>query len=125
MSAVFKFAAVTVLVAFIGGCTSQVFEGYVGKSITEPMLDYGKPTSVFDMPNGQKAFQWQIDTTGAIPVTTPSYATVQSSNGWAQVSGTQTNYIPYSNSCTYTLFAEPQGKDWTVVSFREPRFGCE
>lgn len=106
-------------------CASQIMQGYVGKSVTEPMLDYGRPTSVFDLPNGQRAFQWQIQNSGVLPVSTPSTGTIYGSNGWATVTTTQTDYIPYSNNCVYTLLGEPRGDDWIIVDFRQPKLDCE
>lgn len=109
----------------LAGCASQIMEGYVGKSITEPMLDYGKPTSVFDLPNGQRAFQWNINNNGVMPITTPTTSTIYGTNGWASVTTNQTNYVPYSNNCVYTLMGEQRGDDWIVVGFRQPRLDCE
>ena len=121
-----KFIGLALTFCALAGCASQVMEGYVGKSITEPILDNGKPTSVFDLPNGQRAFQWQIDSRGVIPMTTPVTNTVYGPGGWASVTTTnQTRYVPYNNTCVYTLFGEKQGNDWIVVGFRKPRWDCE
>ncbi|QYX58611.1 hypothetical protein K1T73_11010 [Roseovarius sp. SCSIO 43702] len=100
-------------------------EGYVGKSITAPMLDYGKPTSVFDLPDGRRAFQWRIDESGYIPMSNPSTTSLYGANGWTSVTTTSTDYVPYSQSCLYTLFGKPKGKDWIVVGFKKPSWVCE
>ena len=112
-------------VVLLAGCASQVMQGYVGKSVTEPMLDYGRPTNVFDLPNGQRAFQWKMDVGGMMPMSTPSNSTIYGSGGWASVTTTSTTYVPYSNSCVYTLLGERSGKDWIIVDFRQPTMMCE
>ncbi|WP_262386386.1 hypothetical protein [Roseobacter fucihabitans] len=118
----FGLAAVLVSLA---GCASQIMQGYVGKSITEPMLDYGKPTGVFDLPDGTRAFQWNITESGVIPITNPTTSNIYGSGGWATVTSTSTSYQPYSQECVYTLVAKPGGEDWTVTGFRKPRLACE
>ncbi len=100
-------------------------EGYVGKSVSEPMLDYGRPAEVYDLPNGQRAFQWEMQSSGVMPVNSYGSANVYGSGGWATATTTQTNYVPYSQSCRYTLIGERDGNDWIIVSFRKPTLGCE
>ncbi|WP_227270313.1 hypothetical protein [Roseobacter weihaiensis] len=109
----------------LSGCASQVMQGYVGGSITEPMLDYGQPSGVFDLPDGARAFQWNITDSGVIPVSTPSTTNIYGSGGWATATTTSTTYQPYSQECVYTLLARPQGDDWIVTGFRKPRLACE
>lgn len=115
-----------VLVAAIGlsACASQVMQGYVGKSITEPMLDYGRPTDVFELGNNRRAFQWEITSSGSIPITTPSTSTIFGSGGWANVTTNTTTYSPYEQTCRYTLTAIASGEDWIVDGYREPTFMC-
>jgi len=117
--------ALLITLQILAACASEIMQGYVGKSITEPMLDYGRPTAVFDLPDGTRAFQWSIDSTGAIPITSPTTATAYGSAGWATITGTETTYVPYSQSCNYTLLAKPNGNDWVVVGFRKPQLMCE
>ena len=114
-----------VVLTLLSACASQIMEGYVGKSITEPMLDYGKPAHVFDLPDGRRAFQWKINNSGVFPMTSPSTGTIYGSGGWASVSTTTTTYVPFSNECVYTLFGKKSGKDWIVVGFMQPRVDCE
>lgn len=109
----------------LAACASQIMEGYVGKSITEPMLDYGRPTTVFNLPDGRRAFQWSITSSGAIPVTNTTNANVYGTTGWANVTTTSTSYQPFEQTCLYTLFGEAQGDDWIVTGFRQPTVWCE
>ncbi|WP_087207644.1 hypothetical protein [Yoonia vestfoldensis] len=109
----------------LAGCASAILESYVGKSITEPMLDYGRPTNVFDLGPDRRAFQWQMNTSGVIPMTTPTTSNIYGSGGWATITTNTTTYTPYSQSCLYTLTATRSGDDWIVDGFREPTFMCE
>ncbi|MEO1950534.1 MULTISPECIES: hypothetical protein [Thioclava] len=117
-----------VLIAFfmvLSGCASQIMDSYVGKSISEPVLDYGPPMNVLDLPDGSRAYQWKMSDSGAVPIVTPTTSTVYGPAGLATVSGSQTNWVPYSKTCVYTLLAKPNGKDWVVTGYRKPTFNCE
>lgn len=107
------------------GCASQILDSYVGKSITEPILDYGPPTSVIDLSDGRRAFQWARTNSGVIPISTPTTTTIYGSGGYATAYGTSTTYVPYSNDCVYTLTATRSGNDWIVDGFRPPSLACE
>jgi hypothetical protein len=109
----------------LASCASDVMESYIGKSISEPMMDYGRPADVFDLGNNRRAFQWIITTSGAMPMTSPSYGTIYGNGGWASVTTRSTTYVPYSQTCAYTLTAIKSGDDWIVDGFRKPTFGCE
>lgn len=107
------------------GCVSEQLESYVGKSVTEPMMDMGKPTNIIDLGNNRRAFQWQKVSSGVMPITTPAYGTIHGSNGWANLTATTTNYVPYATDCLYTVTATRKGSDWVVDGFRKPSFECE
>ena len=113
------------VVGLLAACASAILESYVGKSITEPMLDYGRPTAAFDLPNGTRAFQWKVNDSGVIPISNTSNSQIYGAGGWANVTTTTTEYTPYSQTCLYTLLAKPNGSDWTVVGFRKPSLVCE
>jgi hypothetical protein len=89
------------------------------------MLDYGRPSAVFDLPDGTRAFQWTVTSSGTIPMTDTSTSNVYGYGGWASVTTTNTTYSPYSQTCLYTLIGKQNGKDWIVTSFRKPTFFCE
>ena len=120
-----RFIALLIVSFGFAGCASEIMESYIGKSITEPMLDYGRPADVFDLGGGRRAFQWSVDSSGYMPISTPSYATIYGSGGWANVTTTSTSYMPYSQNCLYTLTATQRGNDWIVDGFRKPAMMCE
>lgn len=113
------------LAFFLSGCASQILESYVGKSVTEPILDYGPPSNVLELANGKRAYQWAVTNSGVMPMSSPTTVTAYGSGGYATAYGTSTTYIPYSNDCIYTLFASQKGKDWIVEGFRRPTLDCE
>ncbi|WP_424984314.1 hypothetical protein [Microbulbifer sp. S227A] len=120
-----KFFLAIAAAAAVSGCATQVMQSYVGKSITEPILDYGPPTNTLDLPDGQRAFQWAMTQSGVIPLTSYNTATAYGSGGVVTASGTSTTYAPYSNSCVYTLIGKKSGQDWIVTGFRKPTTWCE
>lgn len=108
----------------VAGCATAILDGYVGKSISEPILDYGPPVNVLELPDGRKAFQWAVNSSGVIPVTNYSSGTAWTGATSTYVTGTSTSYVPYSNRCVYTLYARPQGEDWIVTGYRQPSLDC-
>ncbi|KIC49205.1 hypothetical protein RA29_12190 [Tateyamaria sp. ANG-S1] len=109
----------------LSACASQVMEGYVGKSITEPMLDYGQPAAVFDLPDGRRAFQWSISSWGSVPIVSTDTRTSGGVGDWADVTRTRTISIPVEETCLYTLYGVPRGNDWIVTGYRQPSLDCE
>jgi hypothetical protein len=102
------------------GCASEIMQGYVGKDITEAVLDHGAPTNVVNLPDGRTAFQWSKTSSYTAPITTNiqaygNYATATSYGG-------NTSY----SECPYTLFAKPNSKkSYTIIGFKKPPIVCE
>lgn len=120
-----RLGSLVLIFSFLAGCASQIMEGYVGKSISEPMLDYGPPTSVIDLPDGTRGYQWSISSTGVTPIATPTTTTVYGSGGYAVATGSETTYLPWDQTCLYTLLAAQSGNDWVVTGYRQPSLMCE
>lgn len=114
-----------VLAAALSGCASQIMESYVGKSVKEPILDYGPPANVVELEDGRRAYQWRLTQSGAMPMSSPTYATVYAGGRVATAYGSTTTYVPYSQDCVYTLTARQQGGRWIVDGYRRPTLGCE
>ncbi|MCA1335566.1 hypothetical protein [Pseudooceanicola marinus] len=112
-------------VLLMTGCASSIMESYVGKSIQEPILDYGPPSHVMDISANRRAFQWSMTNSGVIPITTPTTTTVYGNGGYATAYSQSTTYVPHSNQCVYTLTAIKQGDDYIVDGFRKPTLMCE
>lgn len=109
---------------FLSGCASQIMDGYVGKDVSNAVLDYGPPFHVMDLPDGQRAFQWKMTSVGSVPTTTTVNATAYGNS----VYGTATTYGGgvYSQTCLYTLIGAKNGQgSYTVTGFRAPSLMCE
>ena len=115
------------LAAFLltGACASDIMQGYVGKPVEEPILDYGPPANVVEMSDGRRAYQWKIRSSGAFPIVTPTTSTIYGSGGVATIQSQTTSYVPFESDCLYTLTAARQGQTYVVDGFRKPRLGCE
>ena len=102
-------AFVFVVLLALASCTSQAMNGYIGGSITEPILDCGPPINILELDDGRRAYQWNVITSGYVPVSGP---------------GT-TTYVPYSDSCIHTLTARKVGDDYIVDGYRRTSFFCD
>jgi hypothetical protein len=114
----------SIAIISLSACATDIMKGYVGKSVTEVMLDYGRPADVFDLPDGRRAFQWSVDSSGVMPITNTNYGTVSGAGGWANLTTTSTSYVPYENTCLYTMTAKEEKGDWIIDGFREPSLMC-
>jgi hypothetical protein len=95
-------------------------EGYVGRDITEVVLDYGPPSASFDMPDGRTAFQWSITSS----FVAPTYATtnVYGNTAFTNISGGGVS----TQSCAYTLFGQENAQgSYTIVGYHPPNPFCE
>lgn len=139
-----RLVALSVVFA-LAACASQIMQGYVGKPLTETVLDYGPPVAAYDMDNETRAFVW----VRAKTFTSPGYASTTGSSrgtGTASVVGNTvaahgtsfydatTYYQPPRTStwsCNYVLLAKRNGNGiegpgaWTVTGFRSPQLRCE
>jgi hypothetical protein len=111
-------------ISILAGCATEVMKGYIGKPIQEPILDYGPPANIVELGGGRRGYQFQINSSGVIPMSTPSSSTIYGSGGYATVNTQSTSYVPYSSECLYTLTATKQGETYIVDGYRQPRFDC-
>ena len=50
-----KIIALPLLAFFaLSACATDIMQGYVGKSVQEPILDYGPPTNVVELDDGRR-----------------------------------------------------------------------
>ncbi len=88
------------------------------------MARHGQPTSEFDMPDGRRAFQWEIVEIDYTPnsVEWEEENTESGQRGEVHQSGGYAS----TSSCYYTFYAKKNGESgWHVVGFEKPRFECE
>ena len=131
-------------VTTLTGCASQIMKDYVGQTIDIPMSDYGMPATAWDMPDGKRAFLWQMgqsSTYGGISTTTGSmnsWGTVTPSGTGANINSSgsifaQTYNAPTfttTSTCGYVLYAKrihnmDSPASWEIVGFKKPRLECE
>lgn len=108
----------------VSACASQIMEGYVGRDITDAILDYGPPAYAMDMPDGTKAFQWKMTSSGV----TPAYTTLNTNyyGNSAFTTATTSGGIPYTSTCVYTLFGTKNANSsYTITGFKKPNLMCE
>ena len=108
----------------LSGCASTIMKGYVARDISSVVANYGPPINSFDLPNGQRAFQWEIIDTSYVPET----ITYDNQNGRGYRRGSEVRSGGYvkETACYYTFYASaaPNG-GWTITGFEKPSFDCE
>ncbi len=112
--------------ALLAGCAAPVLDQYMGRPVLDPMLDFGKPEAVFDLPDGQRAYQWKVEKQATRPSPTPVIGVGIGVGGghWGHVTTIGTSYETYTKTCRYTLIAARRGNDWVVTDQRKPAPGC-
>ncbi len=115
-----------VLAAMLMGCAPPVLDKYMGRPILDPMLDFGKPAEVFDLPDGRRAYQWEVSRQATRPSPRPviGVGIGVGRGGWGNVTTIGTSYETYTKSCRYTLIATRRGTGWIVTEQRRPAPGC-
>lgn len=101
-----------------------MLEGYVGKDVTEALMDMGPPDSVMDLPDKRRAFMWGQTASMQMPEQT-DFTAYRYGN---QVQGHATSYggNTVTWECNYTLIGQRNPRNsYTIVSFRKPGIECE
>lgn len=120
-------ACLVLLALVVGGCASQIMQGYVGKNVKEAMLDYGPPTNIIEMGPNERAYQWSMTDSVISPGATFNNGQVVALGQTASYSGTSyaTPTIIDENVCHYSLMAKQVGDEWIVTGYRKPQISCE
>lgn len=108
----------------LSGCASTIMKGYVSRDISAVVANYGPPINTFDLPNGQRAFQWEIIDTSYVPETI-TYDD-QDGRGYSRGSSIRSGGYVTETACFYTFYAIPgHNGGWTISGFEKPSFECE
>lgn len=83
------------IIAALSACASNVMQSLVGKSLSDVTAKYGPPANVIDGGTKGRGFQWQLGSS------------------------------PTGSKCYYTLYGQPQGDDYLITSYEEPRALCQ
>ncbi|QIE44131.1 hypothetical protein G5B38_00525 [Pseudohalocynthiibacter aestuariivivens] len=94
--------------------------GYVGRSVTEAMIDHGRPVQVVEAENGTRAFHWLPKATTANNGT----ANAEEVAAWMRPNTTEAQ-ARYPATCLYTLIGQRQGEGWVVTGLNAPTAKCE
>lgn len=103
-------------------CASTEMKGYVGSSISEAFISYGKPEAVFDLPDGRRAFQFRWGGgSGVVPSRTNTYISGNDAVGY-NVTTVGTPAMAFaSEGCLITFIASRRGNDYIVDEYRVPK----
>lgn len=106
------------------GCATVTMSGYVGKPLTDVVMDYGPPANYVDLPDGRRAFQWAMTKSHTTPVSvsTTAYRNGPSATAYTTASGGQL----ITTGCIYTLIARwgPVSNAWIIDGYRTPSLAC-
>lgn len=108
----------------LSACASEMMKTYLGKDISEVVMDQGPPAGVMDLPNGRRAFIWTRTET----IVAPTYTSINASQSGRWLAGTATTTGGHVSSwdCVYTFIGQPNRTGgYTVVDFRKPSLACE
>ncbi|MGY5780757.1 hypothetical protein [Rhizobium sp. LEGMi135b] len=115
-------AALAVLL-ILTACASQIMKSYIGAPISSVMLDYGPPDNVYDLRQGERAYQWRKQKTQV--VSGQSSGEVRETHRGRRYEVTETPGYVEQTECFYTFYTRSSGSDWYVTSFRQPSLECE
>ena len=88
------------------GCAAQQMQGYVGQHINRVIVDFGPPSGVFQLGEGEKAYQWQKNKSSSLTF-----------GNTGNISTTHTR----GKTCIRTFYVN---NDDIVTGFESPKFGC-
>ena len=105
------------------GCASDIMKNYVGQPVESVILDYGPPTAIVDLGQGERAYQWRKVSTSAVSGT--SSGEVRHTKHGTVYEETETPGYIERQECFYTFYARASGGRWFITNFRQPKLECE
>ena len=116
-------AFVVATVFALTGCASDVMKNYIGQPIELVVLDYGPPTTIVDLGQGERAYQWRKISTNV--VSGSSSGEVRRTKHGTEYQTTETPGYVERQECFYTFYARASAGRWFVTNFRQPKLECE
>ncbi|TPI49095.1 hypothetical protein FJW05_07090 [Mesorhizobium sp. B2-9-1] len=107
----------------LSACASDVMKNYVGQPLESVVLDYGPPTAVIELGQGERAYQWRKISTNA--VSGSSSGEVRRTKHGSEYEVTETPGYVERQECFYTFYARSSGGRWFITNFRKPKLECE
>ena len=122
---------VAALAMVLAGCATaqRAMERYMGQPIQAAMINNGPPTNAFDMPDGQRAFQWVRDTQYQMPTQVQQQTNLDAWPGLGSATWTTNTQITGGEAiqgrCLYTIIArwDDTQNAWLSTSYNI-RPGC-
>lgn len=105
------------------GCASDIMKNYIGQPIESVVLDYGPPTTIVDLGQGERAYQWRKISTNV--VSGSSSGEVRHTKHGTEYQTTETPGYVERQECFYTFYAQASAGRWFVTNFRQPKLECE
>src|SRR5690606_21252644 len=116
-----RYILVAAFALTLGACASSAMKSYVGQSVSEAYFDLGRPESIFDLPDGRRAFQFRWGG-GAVPVAGYSNTNIAATgSGYAVTTTSMPAMIVESEGCLVTLIARQADEDFLVEEYRIPQ----
>ena len=116
-------ASFVAIVLTLAGCASDIMKNYIGQPIESIVLDYGPPTAIIDVGQGERAYQWRKVSTNV--VSGSSSSEVRHTKHGTEYETTETPGYLERQECFYTFYARSSGGRWFVTNFRQPKLECE
>ena len=127
-----KIFSLSLLLFCLSACVSmtQVMQGYVGRPVSDVVMDLGPPVTAFDLDQNTRVFMWRKSST----YNTGSYVNTY---GTSNTQGTVWNANSYiapaqtiNVTCYYAFYAKRAHEDingpaaWVVTGFKPPSASC-
>jgi hypothetical protein len=109
----------------LGGCfLVKSTKSYLGHDVAEIVRDYGIPLNAFDLPNGQREFQWAIGWgyQSATYADTLERVTSRGDRAWTASNVPIAGGRPITGDCVFTLVGiwSESVHSWKVTAVRGP-----
>lgn len=116
------FVAVLAIVMLSGCLASSEAKNQIGKSLTQLMIEKGRPVNTFDMPDGRRAVQYYWGG-GTVVLPTTSHSTVNVVGNTAYIrTHTNPGGTYHSKGCLMTYIARANGNsEWIVEEGHWPK----
>jgi hypothetical protein len=87
------------------------------------ILDYGPPTTVIDLDQGERAYQWRKISTNVVSGSTSGE--VRNTRHGRRYEETETPGYVERQECFYPFYARSSTGRWYITNFRQPKLECE
>jgi len=113
--------AILALAVLLSGCASTEMRSYVGRSVDEVLIAYGRPENVFQLQDGRRAYQFRWGG-GAVVAPGTSTSTASTIGSVTTITSTATPAMLYESAgCLITFIAKESDQGYIIDEYRVPR----